>query len=212
MQEMQHEKTLTGLNLINHINNFDQVTPSVMFLRHGDRDKIPDGQFGDEVELNEKGILNSISFGRSISHLMISGIYSSPIKRCVQTAEMIKSGLEKDIPITITNHLGDPGPFVYHNNKAAGESYLLLGGFGLMDRLIDGEPVPGFRTIEEGTDILNRLFIEKSKEPGTNIYISHDLIIALYSWGAFKNQYTKDNWVKYLSGAFIQIGHDGNKE
>lgn len=58
-----------------------------LLIRHANRDKIPTGSFGNEVMLNETGKANALKFGEALSDLKISKIMTSPIGRCVQTAE-----------------------------------------------------------------------------------------------------------------------------
>ncbi|MBK7214694.1 MAG: histidine phosphatase family protein [Bacteroidales bacterium] len=204
MQKMPNEKTRSKLSLLNNKQEINYSGTYSIFLRHADRYKIPEGEFGNDIELNEMGFSRSVEFGKSISALKINRIFTSPVKRCIQTAEHIRKGLGKNIPIEITKILGDPGAFV-EDDKLAAESFLSHGFEYCYESLLSQLPLPGNRNIIEGAEILTD-FIEKSSEnEGVNVFISHDMIVALYAYAAFKRKYELgENWVKYIDGLYIK--------
>ena len=73
-----------------------------LLLRHADRDDIPQGSFGNEILLNEKGKQNAQRFGEILSERKINRIFTSPVGRCVQTAEYITKGYGNSIEIIET--------------------------------------------------------------------------------------------------------------
>lgn len=204
MQNMYNEKTKLGLELISRLEDINTEGSYSILIRHGDRNKIPDGEFGNEVELNEKGFRRSLELGQNIKNLRVNRIYTSPITRCVQTAESIKAGLEQEVEIIETILLGDPGPFV-ENAEKAGISYLKLGFKQCYETLLDGKIVDGNRSTQEGADLLSE-YIKKNASPcGVNIFVSHDMIIALYSDKTFGKRYSLGaNWINYLDGLIIK--------
>jgi len=204
MQKMQYEKTCSKFLLLNGIGEIKDTGTYNIFIRHGDRDKIPDGEFGNEVELNSLGKYRSVEYGIEISNMRINTIYTSPIKRCVQTAENIVQGLGRRIPIELTTLLGDPGAFVY-DGKLAGEKYMELGFEICYNSLLNHVPVEGNRDIAEGAALLNDFFNRAAVKDGVNIFISHDMIVALYAFETFGQKYTLgENWVKYLGGLILK--------
>lgn len=76
------------------LNHYSETSKLSLLIRHGDRDKIPQGSFGNEILLNEKGKQNSIKFGESIKEMKVNKILTSPVDRCIQTAEYIAKGYE----------------------------------------------------------------------------------------------------------------------
>jgi broad specificity phosphatase PhoE len=52
-----------------------------LLLRHADRANIPQGSFGNEILLNEKGKENAQRFGESLFKRKINRIFTSPIGR-----------------------------------------------------------------------------------------------------------------------------------
>jgi broad specificity phosphatase PhoE len=176
-----------------------------LLIRHGDRDHIPEGSFGNEVQLNEKGKYNSLKFGESLAELKVNRIFTSPVGRCVQTAEQISKGYGNSIDIIETTALGDPGIPIF-DDKLAGEYYLQHGGFGMYQHFTQGKKISGVLPIEEikisMTDFINK----NTTENGLTLFVSHDMIIAMYHYCLNKMIYTPENWVNYLSGITLKNG------
>lgn len=205
MQTMQDETTRCKLSLISKLSDIEPNGRYALFIRHADRDKIPAGEFGDEVELNSLGFGNSVRYGKLLSHLKINKIFSSPIKRCLQTADYISIGYGQDINIQQSTLLGDPGAFV-NDAKLAGRMYLEMGFAPMYEKLISGMVIPGNRNLNEAAGILNNMIISNSDPEGINIYVTHDLIVALFAYALFGKEYTPGtDWVKYLDGLIIKI-------
>ena len=193
------------MKLLDNINEVSNANSYAFLLRHGRRDNIPAGEFGDEIELNDAGIRESLLFGNSISNLEIRKIFVSPIKRCIQTGELINSELRVKVPVIVSDILGNPGPYVYPNSSEAGKNYLKLGGEKLYQSIIDGETIPGFRNLKDGSDRLSNFINNESEGNGINLFISHDLIIAWYTLYMFNHKYTFNNWVGYLVGPKFRL-------
>jgi hypothetical protein len=204
MQKMQYEKACCDLKLLNGLHEITVNTTNALFIRHGDRNKIPEGEFGNDVELNEIGINRSTAYGEALKSQNVNKIYTSPIKRCVQTAHFIAKGMSRAIPIEHTSLLGDPGAFVY-DGRIAGQNYLKMGSNHFYESLLEGIPIEGNYPIAKGAEIINSFFEQTSEKSGINIYVSHDMIIALYAFAAFGKRYSHTNWVKYLEGLIIQF-------
>jgi len=204
MQEMYNAKTNNSLILLKNQFEIEETGMYSIFIRHGDRDKIPEGEFGNEIELNQKGFQRSLEYGKSMKAKKINKIFTSPVKRCIQTAESIREGLAKNVAIEVSTLLGDPGAFV-KDGKLAGESYLRLGFSSCYESILNHKPVQGNRDISDGASILSRFFLDNAKADGLNIYVSHDMIVALYAFETFRRKYTLgSDWVPYLGGLTIK--------
>ena len=177
-----------------------------LLLRHADRDDIPQGSFGNEILLNEKGKQNAQRFGENLKEKKINRIFTSPIGRCVQTAEFLTKGYGRSIEIIETTALGAPGLHIT-DEKIAGEFYLQYGFDEMYQRFIKSEEIPGMTNIDELNYRITSFIKENSTENGTTIFITHDMLIAFFHFSINKKVYTKDNWINYMSGlTFI----DGN--
>lgn len=170
-----------------------------LLLRHADRDDIPQGSFGNEILLNEKGKQNAQSFGEKLAESKINRIFTSPVERCVQTAEFLTKGYGSLIEIIETTSLGAPGLHIM-DEKIAGEYYLQYGFDKMYKRFMQGKEVPGIPNINELNYRITNFINENSTENGTTIFITHDMLIAFYHFSINKKVYTKDNWINYLTG------------
>ncbi|WP_298393689.1 histidine phosphatase family protein [Flavobacterium sp.] len=181
------------------------INKTALLIRHGDRDAIPAGSFGNEVLLNEKGKQNAQSFGEKLKTSKITKIYTSPVERCVQTAEYIAKGYGKAVNIIQTTALGAPGLHI-NDEKTAGAFYLQQGFDVMYESFINGVMVPGVATPERLNQDLTDFINNNSEEKETTIFITHDMLIAFYHFSINKTVYTKENWVNYLSGITFNNG------
>jgi len=176
-----------------------------LLIRHADRDAIPEGSFGNEVLLNKKGIQNALSFGEKLSKNKLNKIFTSPVLRCVQTAQYISEGYGKAIKIIETKALGAPGLHI-ENEKTAGEFLLQHGLDAMYERFIQGQPIPGVPNFDQLNHKMTSFIKEHTQETGTTLFITHDMLIAFYHFSMSKKIYTKENWINYLSGLkFINL-------
>jgi broad specificity phosphatase PhoE len=170
-----------------------------LLLRHADRDDIPKGSFGAEILLNEKGKQNAQIFGEKMSERKINRIYTSPVGRCVQTAEYITKGYGSSIEIIETTSLGAPGLHI-SDERIAGDFFLQYGFDKMYKRFMQGKEIPGIPNINELNYRITNFINENSTENGTTIFITHDMLIAFYHFSINKKVYTKDNWIDYMTG------------
>lgn len=177
-----------------------------LLIRHGERDAIPDGSFGNEVLLNENGKQTAKSFGESLSGRKLNKIFTSPVGRCIQTAEFISKGYGSSVEIIETTALGAPGLHIA-DEKIAGAYFLKHGVLKMYDQFMQGVKIPGVPRIEEIRSSLTNFLSESTNDKGLTLFVSHDMLIAFYHYSINKTIYTKDNWVNYLSGLTLKNGH-----
>ncbi len=170
-----------------------------LLLRHADRNEIPKGSFGNEILLNDKGKRKAQLFGEKLVNRKVNKIFTSPIERCVQTAQFIQKGYGNSIEIIKTNALGAPGLHII-DEKNAGNSFLQYSVDGIYKRFIQGIEIPGISNINELNSKVSHFINKNTIDKGTTIFITHDILIALYHFSINKTIYTKDNWVSYMTG------------
>lgn len=172
----------------------------VACIRHGERNPIPRGEFGHEVTLNGAGIAAAVEFGVELGDLRVEALYASPILRCVQTAELIREGLGRDVPIFKREELGFPGLHIL-NAESAGQELMKRGMRPLYDDYVQNREIAGFSDKPRLKNALLRFFRETAeKNRGISLYITHDLLIALFENACFNKIYGADEWVDYLDG------------
>lgn len=72
----------------------------IFLIRHGENDWVGSGKLAGrspDVHLNEKGHTQAAALAERLQHQPISAVYSSPLERCVETAEPLASALGLDV-------------------------------------------------------------------------------------------------------------------
>ena len=192
------------MKIIEQLNDFAHHKKIALVIRHADREQIPSGEYGNEILLNDKGIENSVTFGRLLKVKKVAKIFCSPIQRCVQTGQFIANGYEKDFEIIETRALGAPG-FHITDEVIAGQYYLENGFFKILDEFRNGITTPGMRESGEFYAMMSDFIKENSAEEGITIFITHDAVISLLHYCYDNKIYTEENWVEYLNGFIIPI-------
>ena len=197
------------LSEVRKIKNPDREKIAVL-IRHGERENIPEGTFGNEILLTERGKHDSTELGKQLAAYRINKIFTSPVKRCVQTAEMIKKGSRQDVKIILSNQLGNPG-FHISNGHTAGKAFLDHGCFGVFERFLHNENIEGVADANSlRTDAVNWLYKE-TKENGLTLFITHDSLIAHFAFANNIREYSPDNWVDFLDGIILNFS-EGTKK
>ena len=193
--------------MIEEIKKYPLDSKLSLLIRHGDREQIPKGEFGNDVLLNEKGKQNSLAFGEALKNYSINKIFTSPIPRCIQTAKYISKGFGKDLEIISTKCLGNPGLHIA-DEKIAGEFFLNFGFDEMYKRFINEEAIPGVPDSKNFSILMTNFLNTNTTEKGLTVFVTHDSLIAFYDFCLRKNIYTKNNWVKYLGGVIIKSDSD----
>jgi broad specificity phosphatase PhoE len=194
------------LQTTKHCFNQDEYKRKIsLLLRHSDREDIPKGSFGNEVLLNEKGKQNAQRLGESLVEKKINKIYTSPVGRCVQTAEYLTKGYGSSIEIIETTALGAPGLHIT-DEKVAGNFFLEYGFDEMYSRFIQGKEIPGIPSVEELNHRITTFIKDNTTQNGKTLFITHDMLIVFYHYSINKRIYTKDNWVNYMTGLTFKNG------
>lgn len=196
------------MRIIEQLKNYSAESKLAVMIRHGDRDNFADGDLGNNVLLNKKGVENSLNLGVSLRGFAISRIFTSPIQRCVQTADCIAKGYGKEMEIIQTHCLGNPGLHI-SDDILAGEYFLKHGFFKILDEFINGIPSPGLRGKDEYQRLMTEFIHSETNETGLTLYVTHDSLIALYHYCISQTVYTPESWVEYLGGLIINTAGDG---
>jgi len=187
------------------IPNKGQKVPFIMFLRHAERDFSEDPLEDIKKQINGNGKKQAISLGKELlkRQSKICFIKSSPIERCVETANAILEGARSNVKVLTSRILGDPGPFV-SDDKIAFQTFLELGIEEIVRRQHENKPIPGFHDTKKGLKTLLEEFVkDMEKLDGVGLYISHDAIIAAFLGYLTGTAIDMDNWIGFLDGVLI---------
>ena len=145
-----------------------------------------------------EGLGAALSAGRTVTAV------SSPIRRCVQTAEAILRGAGSPSAAATDSRLGDPGPFIVQP-EIAGPLFLELPIPEISRRqLQDAAPPPGMRPTAEGVEILLNLTTGNLGEGGRlDVYVTHDVILSVLVASIFRLPLDETEWPGYLEGLLL---------
>lgn len=180
-------------------------TDVALIIRHAEREDIPPGTFGVDVSLTTHGVASAERFGATLTSLRPGfEVTTSPVPRCVHTAEAILRGGGFDREAALDWRLGDPGPFVV-DTETSGALFLETGILEITRRQIsDVEPPPGMRETSEGVGLLLDLTAKELGNSGRlNVYVTHDSILAVLVAYLYKLSVDDISWPGYLDGMIM---------
>jgi len=177
--------------------------PIAWLLRHADRPSLPEGEPGDEIGLTPEGAVRARALGVSVrGHLR--ELRTSPVRRCRETAALIREGAGSDLPLHDDEMLGAPGVFV-EDPRRAWEGWVELGNDGMIEHLMrTGERLPGL--VEPATAarrLVGHLLRALEGGPGVYLFVTHDSILAPAVSRWLGRPLERALWPDFLDGAFV---------
>ena len=185
-----------------------QRSDAAIILRHAEREEIPAGTYGAEVPLTVRGVSTAEQLGAVLSDRGLAqrplSVTSSPVPRCVQTAQAIRRGGGQPGAAVLDWRLGDPGPFVVKAEES-GPLFLQVGILEIARRqLSDDLPPPGMRPTSAGIELLLGLTAHSLEQQGRlNIYVTHDAILAVLAAWLYRAPIEEIIWPGYLDGLLL---------
>ncbi len=177
--------------------------PVAVLLRHSVRDRLPPGDAGHALPITDVGVRLARELG-AIMGRRLRTLHSSPLTRCVQTAEALRAGAAVDLPIVRDRLLGDPGIYVV-DGKRAWSNWEALGHEGVMKHLVSRDgPLPGMADPEPAARFLvQHMLSAAGDEPGLHVFVTHDSLVTATAARLLGEPLGTDAWPWYLEGAFF---------
>ena len=167
-------------------------------IRHADR-------LGELDQLSEQGKKNAFDLGQRIKNLPIKAIYTSPTERCVETARILASSLDWDIPIILDNTIAEVGVYVTDMQKAL-DTYHTLGKEEFFHRLLTDEQLEGYNRFSIAGKKISTFIKDNTIDTGITLFITHNFIIRMLNH-YIQNFTYKDKLLKVnpLEGIIIEV-------
>ena len=176
-------------------------SPVVLLLRHAHRHDIPNGEVGTHVGLTPEGEHRATWLGQWLGARIVA-VRSSPVGRCVRTAECLLKGAGLNLGIVHDPLLGDPGCFS-EQGDVAWQSFLTLGTEGVyLAQLQNSQPLEGFRPTHIGVDLLLSAVPDEMAPPGIHVWVTHDAILGILLAACAKRT-TLTPWPGFLEGLWL---------
>ena len=181
-----------------------------LVIRHAEREEIPAGSFGHDVSLTAEGTRTAEGLGAALSEKRALTVMSSPVPRCVQTAQAMLRGAGSASEFTTDQRLGGHGVFVV-DAEIAGPLFLELPIPEIARRQLQDEtPLPGMRPTSEGVEILLELATSPLGNSGQlHVFVTHDIILSVLVASIFHSSLEETGWPEYLDGLLIWRSSDG---
>lgn len=144
----------------------------IYLIRHAEKSLV------GEQTLTKNGLQEAFFYGRKLSRtgIFFDLIKTSPVTRCLRTAEKIVEGMNIEIPIQELRLLGNPGIFVKDDQKAA-KVFNQYSVCEVINQLIQNKHLEGFYPIKPASQLLIDEFNNARLTNQSILYISHDAII-----------------------------------
>ena len=184
-------------------------TSYALIIRHAERPNFSVLNFRQDTHITEKGLKDSQDLGKGLRELRLTGIYSSPVLRCLQTSSGIIQGASLDhLQITTRKRLGEPGSYII-NPLIVFTYFLAADVSGVIRKFIAKGRMMGFIPLREGSiRILKEILVDISRADARNIYVSHDAVLAPFISFFTGEVFREDDWIDYLDGVFVAV-NDG---
>ena len=175
-----------------------------LVIRHAEREEIPTGSFGHDVSLTVGGSRAAEKLGAALSERRALSVMSSPVPRCVQSAQGMLRGAGSSVEVVIDRSLGGPGAFVT-DAEIAGPLFLELPIPEIARRqLHDEASLPGMRPTPEGVEILLEMATSPLGENGRlHVFLTHDIILSVLVASIFHSSLEETGWPGYLEGLLL---------
>ena len=175
-----------------------------LVIRHAQREEIPAGTFGHDVNLTADGTRAAEKLGAALSEKRTICAVSSPVPRCIQTAQAMLRGTGLPSEIHTDPRLGGPGAFVI-DPGTAGQLFQELPIPEIARRqLQDAASLPGMRPTSEGIEVLMDLVTSPlGKEGRLHVFVTHDIILSVFAASILRSSLEEIGWPDYLEGLLV---------
>jgi len=190
-------------SVLHHLERVPKDRPVALLLRHSVRDEIPAGGVGYDLPITDVGRAIATELGRNLG-LRLNRLHSSPLPRCVQTADALRLGAGSDVRIVEDRLLGDPGAYVL-DGKKAWQNWESMGHEGVMDHLDASLPsLPGMaRANEAARFLVHQMLAVAGAAPGVSVFVTHDSLVTPTVSHMIGQRLGKTAWPWFLEGAFF---------
>ncbi|MDI3491821.1 MAG: hypothetical protein PWP11_3098 [Thauera sp.] len=196
-------------SVIRRLEQVPDDRPVVALLRHSVRDDLPDGDAGYVLPITNVGRRLALELGSLLGDRLRT-LHSSPLVRCIQTAQALAEGAGADVSVVPDRLLGDPGVFVL-DGQHAWRNWQQLGHEGVMRHLVtEASPLPGMARPDEAARFLvQSMLVAADGRPGVHVFVTHDSLVTATAARLLAKPLGLDDWPWYLEGAFIWSAEDG---
>lgn len=190
-------------SLLSNLEKIPVDQPVALLLRHSVRGELPPGEVGNEVPITDAGKDIALKLGQKLGARLRS-LHSSPLRRCIQTAEALRFGAGVDVRIAKSRLLGDPGVYVL-DGSLAWRNWETLGHEEVVRHLVAGkDALPGMAQPDEAARFLVQSMLSLADgELGIHVFVTHDVLVTTTVARLQEVQHEPADWPLFLEGALF---------
>ena len=195
----------TEISLLVEGGGFETVK---MVVRHAERPLFNTAKAPHEVSITNDGRTEAERLGNILRQygIILDGCGSSPVRRCIQTAEFIAAGNRFRGKVETNPSLGGSDLF-NDDEEALGKTLDTCTIEEIIARQLRGEKVPGLKRVEEGLRIfMGRVLSDRSRK--FEVFVSHDLFVCPAVHYLTGTEFSPDRCTGFLEGFFIAFRND----
>lgn len=182
--------------------------PFAVLMRHAEKE-LESTPTTYDCQLTDEGRQNTHELALRLKELMgVEQIMTSPVPRCVVTADILAAGLEVT-SVQQSTLLGHPGAYI-QDGSLAGVAFENDSVYGVVEKQLAGKDLPGFRNINVAQRLIVNQLVDDFRSGFQTLYVSHDVILSCLLGGLFGLPMGQDCWVNYLQGCVVE--YQGNKQ
>lgn len=180
--------------------------PVALLTRHSLRE-LGTGIPSYDLPLTPEGVALAETWGGRLPR-PLHGFHSSPVGRCMDTAQAMARGAGADVAVTPALALVEPGCFV-EDIRNVGPVFLQMGPLGFANRHIQ-EPLPGLLSPEAGSAKIIRHVRESLGPAGSlTVHVTHDTILAAFVYHLLgRSRIEEEDWPWMMEGAWLWFDGD----
>jgi hypothetical protein len=193
------------ISLLVESGEFDTVK---MVVRHAERPLFKGLRAPHEVSITGNGKYEAEKLGQLLRQhgLHIVGCASSPVRRCIQTAELIGMGNQFQGKVETSPSLGGSGLFM-DDDEALDQTLDTYTLEKIIGDQLAGNRVPGMRGLEAGLKVfMGHVLAESSSD--LEVFVSHDLFVCPAVHFLTGTEYSAKRNTGFLEGFFIAASGD----
>jgi len=176
--------------------------PIALLTRHSIREESENPLAGYNVPLTAEGVELARHWGHALGRCF-SGLFSSPVGRCMDTARAMADGAGVSGSIVRIGQLTEPGGYV-QDPAVAGRQLLKLGPMAFASKHLKGQ-VRGTLSPREGAArILEHIYKNQGEAGAVALHVTHDTILASFIYHLLGiDNLNEEQWPWMLEGTFI---------
>ena len=180
----------------------------ILFTRHSLRERSDGNGFASyQLPLTPKGRVLAKSWGRWLAgHLPYSldvDSLSSPIGRCIDTAQLMQAGAGLQRQITHQSLLVEPGSLVTEP-ELANVVFKEIGVLNFINRFLQGNLEGTKNAYQGGLDILSLFYQHQPQYGHLMLAVSHDTLLSAFLAVMFDvHEIDWNDWPKMMEGVFL---------